>query len=260
MTSHDENRFGKFYFNPAIRLLLLAALLLLTISLAGNAVAAGGIQSIGNCTIIDKPGSYVLANDITATARDLKTFGGSELACILIIADFVTLDLDGYTIVGPGSGFGIYVNAPLGSPGRAGVHVRNGAVTGFERGIALEGSGHTTEQVRVTRNGQGVTFDGNGLVAREVQAFENADHGILCFGGSGHSVRDSQAHGNSIGISLFECTGSSIIGNTLTRNGVGGILVKCPSLLVQNMASENGAFDISTDAGACTRSDNNPAP
>jgi hypothetical protein len=65
------------------------------ILVAVPALAQDGVQSIGACTIIDKPGSYVLARDITATLRDLKQAPVDRFtvgpACIVIVADFGTL-------------------------------------------------------------------------------------------------------------------------------------------------------------------------
>jgi hypothetical protein len=56
-------------------------------------------QSIGACIIIDKPGSYVLARNITARRSDLKRIAADRTAgCILIVADFVSLDLHGCSL------------------------------------------------------------------------------------------------------------------------------------------------------------------
>lgn len=238
-------------------LLCILALLSFVVLGASYARAAGGIQSIGNCTVIDKPGSYVLAHNITATVKDLK---GSAPACILIVANFVTLDLQGYTIAGPGTGFGIY---STGGNGTVGTHVRNGTVTNFVRGIALEGNGHTAEDVRVVANvDAGLTIDGSSIVVENVHASFSA-LGILCFGGFGHSVRHSEANKNGdSGINMDACTGTSIIGNTVSDNAGAGIIARCPSVILQNMASQNGGGDILTNLPPpdCTRSDNNPAP
>jgi len=221
-----------------------------------------GIRTIGNCTVIDKPGSYELAKGFTATGKDLKTSGSSNPSCILIVADYVSLDLHGYTIVGPGSGFGIYSTANTSGKYPIATHVRNGVVTNFERGIALEGSSHKAEKVRVVGNNHGLTLDGAGFAVQEVQALSNGNRGIHCFGGSGHSVRNSQVVQNGgTGIDLSECPGSSIIGTNVSGNGGGGIVAKCPSLILQNMAFQNVGGDIVAEpAAACTRSDNNPAP
>lgn len=240
------------------RIVILTVLFSFLILLAVPAFAEDTRLSISNCTVITRPGSYVLAKGITATQRDLRTMAGSNPSCILILADFVSLDLQGYTIVGPGSGFGIYSN--ISATNRIATHVRNGAVTNFERGIALEGYAHTAERVRVVGNGAGLTFDGGAISVEEVLAYANGE-GILCFGGSGHSVSNSEVRSSTgNGINLVECPGSRVVGNTVSGNGGSGIVAKCPSVIVQNVAFENAGGDIVADPDACTRSDNNPAP
>ena len=227
-----------------------------SVFLAFGSLNAAGETPISNCTVIDRPGSYALANNIKATQRSMK---GPAPACIFIVADFVTLDLEGYTITGPGTGFGIY--STVGSTGRRATHVRNGAVTNFERSIALEGDGHTAEDVRVAFSGAGLTLDGSGIRVERVHAVSNGGDGILCFGGGGHSVRHSEVNiNNGIGINLAACPGSSIIGNTVSVNTGDGIVAQCPSVVLQNMAFQNAGTDILADPVACTRSDNNPAP
>lgn len=226
---------------------------------AQTTLTEDGIQSIGSCRLIDKPGSYAFAKNITAKQQDLRPTGPS---CILIVADFVTLDLRGYTLKGPGSGFGIYSTANSVGRFASATLVRNGSVTNFDRGIALEGYGHTAEDVRLMNNsGAGLTLDGAGSRAERVHTLFN-NNGVLCFGAFGHSVRHSEATLNGAdGINLDACPGSSAIGNTVFGNGGGGIVAKCPSVVLQNAAFQNGGGDIVVDpSGACTRSDNNPAP
>jgi hypothetical protein len=225
-------------------------------------LTSDGIQGVGSCRVIDKPGSYALTKNIIAKATDLKAVPGGVPACILIIADFVTLDLRGHTLTGPGSGFGIYSTGNSSGRAPSATHVRNGSVTNFDRGIALEGDGHAAEQVRLLGNlGAGLTFDGVGSRAEAVHTLNNGN-GILCFGGFGHSVQHSHASQNGTGINLGACPGSSIVANNVSGNGGDGIVAKCPSVIVQNMAFQNAGSDILTDlpVPACTRADNNPAP
>src|SRR5512137_1290411 len=89
------------YVIPA---LLLTFVILLTVpALAQNQDSQGTGTLIYGCTIISKPGPYVLAKNITAKMSDLKRVVAEGFpACIVIVADFVTLDLRGYTIKGPG--------------------------------------------------------------------------------------------------------------------------------------------------------------
>jgi len=117
----------------------MVSLFSVAVFLAFGSFNATAETSISTCAVIDKPGSYALANNIKATQRNMK---GSAPACILIVADFVTLDLEGYTIEGPGTGFGVYSTGGL--TGRRATQVRNGTVTNFERGVSLEGDGLMT--------------------------------------------------------------------------------------------------------------------
>jgi hypothetical protein len=251
------------------------------ILVAVPALAQDGVQSIGACTIIDKPGSYVLARDITATLRDLKqapvdrfTVG---LACIVIVADFVSLDLQGHTITGPeawdSGNAGIFITADARGNLPTAAHIRNGGVTGFTTGVAVEGTGHVVEQVRVARNQYGISLRGNGIKVKEVIAVSNY-FGILWFGDHGVSVENCQISSNG-GTGILQWPpdewgqpfGSRIVGNTVSNNGGYGIYAYCPSLIVQNMVYSNGSgprdnIVVVTDPfnTPCTRSDNSPEP
>ncbi len=232
---------------------------------------------ISGCTGIHNSGSYMLDGNITVKESEL---GEDVPGCIVIDADFVNLDLRGYTITGPGwqvgrQVFGVYSTANTEGKYPVATHIRNGSVTGFERGIAVEGAGHTVEGVRVALNGVGISMDGDGMRAKDVVAWSNWA-GILCWSGNGNSVEHSQITSNyAYGISLknptdtntqyFGSLGSRIVGNTVWGNGVSGIFVPCPSVILQNMVYKNGlgARDnivIVTGSAPCTRAENNPLP
>src|SRR5262245_3109539 len=101
----------------------------LVVALAGL-VAGAGAQDVGadprgatlitSCQTLSVPGSYILGKSLTAVGT-----------CLVIAADFVTLDLDGQVVTGNGTGLGITDN----SSARQGLAVRNGTVTGFLTGI-----------------------------------------------------------------------------------------------------------------------------
>jgi hypothetical protein len=191
--------------------------------------------TIGTCTTIDKPGSYKLEKVITATANDLISYPvpfapNNLLACIVISADFVTLDMQGYTIIGPGSGNGI-ANVP---PTRAAT-VHNGTVTQFTNGIVLFGRGHTVEKVQAVAN------TNNGI---SMGAFDEAGR----FEHVAASVRQSHANGNGgIGI-IISSAGGSVIGNLAERNGFtsggAGIQIFCPGVILENVAFGNASGEI----------------
>jgi len=257
----DEPWTGKYL----IPLFLFAFVILLTVP----ALAQEGGHAIGACTVIDKSGSYVLAKNITATQRDLKTVPNRIPACIVIVADFVSLDLQGYTITGPGweavGPFGISVTGNASDKWPSATHIRNGCVTNFERGINVEGLGHTVEGVRVYGNNVGITLDGDGHRVKDAVAISNWT-GIICWSWRGLSVEHSQISSNTgSGISLWfdsenRNLGSRIVGNTVVGKGEYGIHAPCPSLILQNMVYKNGWGDIVIEGSGCTQSDNNPAP
>ncbi|HVO10118.1 MAG TPA: right-handed parallel beta-helix repeat-containing protein [Vicinamibacteria bacterium] len=181
----------------------------------------------------------------------------------------MTLDLGGFTISPPQGTFvtayGVY--AHNGNDETHGVLTKNGSITdfrsilGISRGVSIEGSADAVENLNVLRNDDGVLFDGGLNSATHVRASSSGGRGFLCFGG-GVSVRDSVAFNNGgNGIDLLACSGNSVVGNTAGQNGGTGITVACPSLVIENTASQNGAGDIVTDPSAsCTQANNNPAP
>ena len=237
---------------------------------AQNQDTQGTGQSVYACTIIDKPGSYVLAKNITARQSDLKHIR-NESACILIFADFVSLDLQGRTITGPGAdiyAFGIYSTAPASGRAPIATHIRNGCATKFDRGISVEGTGHTVEGVRVAANVAGIQMDAVGVKVKDVVATSNT-YGIASFTGAGNSVENCQVYSNDGGgIVLgtqdpqYSSFGSRIVGNNVFGNGGIGIYAQCPSVILQNLAYQNAGGDIVTVPGApwtyCTLSNNNP--
>ncbi|MBV8507449.1 MAG: hypothetical protein JOZ11_16795, partial [Alphaproteobacteria bacterium] len=115
-----------------------------------------GPTEIEKCRTIDKPGSYKLVNNLTATA------GGD---CLNITASFVTIDLAGFSISGPSSN-------PAGTAITAGTHttdiaVRNGSISFFSSGVSLGGDGSIVEGLRVSGFGvvtADVAISANGIV------------------------------------------------------------------------------------------------
>jgi hypothetical protein len=223
---------------------------------------------IHSCRTIDQSGSYVLDRNLEATGD-----------CLVVATSHVTIDLAGYTISGNGSGNGIRTYDDPATPGIEqfeAITVRDGSITGFLRGIELFGRNHVIERVRATHN----DLRGIRLVWESPTQF---------LGPGGNTVRNSVASENqrifsteiAIGIDVLG-TGSSIIGNVANSNGIKticcgliagiGIRADCPSTIVNNVATGNGApfgalagGDIVTSPAApgppvCTRVANSPLP
>lgn len=207
---------------------LLAALLV--VCFGARVAEAAAPKAINSCQTIDESGSYVLVRSLTATGN-----------CLVLAADNVTIDLDGYTITGDGTGFGIWD----GDTARQNTTIRNGVITNFGTGIDL--SGGTTPSSR--------------SVVERVRAVQNTNAGIRS--GSNSIVRDNIASDNG-NRGIFARGGSLITGNVANNNAGFGIGADCPSNIIGNTATGNGGSNILTITPAggavCTLHNNNPAP
>jgi len=74
--------------------LALGAIILVPRASAQSQDAQEGPREIEKCQTIDKPGSYKLVKNLT--------FSGTTGTCLVITANFVAIDLAGFTISGPG--------------------------------------------------------------------------------------------------------------------------------------------------------------
>ena len=195
-------------------------------------------QLINNCRTITQPGSYVLRDNLVAAGN-----------CLVVQADFVTIDLDGFVISGNGTGEGI---TDLNSSHR-GITVRNGTITNFSRGIGLSASsGVSVERVRVFSNlNDGIGVGQRGLVTGSI-ASENGT-GIRAAVGStilGNTVGRNTSNG-------IVGTGSVSVINNMSRNNASvGISVDCPSLVLGNTATANPIDLQLLGGGACTADHN----
>jgi len=120
------------------------AVVLMISGLVCSSALAGGPKKINKCMTITKSGSYVVNKNLKATEK-------TEGDCIIIDADFVTLDLNGFTLTGldDGTGVGVWDN----KRSHTGIVVRNGAITKFLIGINLNHSQATTvERILITKS------------------------------------------------------------------------------------------------------------
>jgi parallel beta-helix repeat protein len=175
----------------------------------------------------------VLKNNITATVAELKPAWWYR-ACIVIAASFVTIDLSGYLITGPGR-VGGTVGIAQDSQYRVGDVVENGSITGFAYGVAFAGRAHTIQGVNASSNGwEGIDLEGTSSTVKDVNASNNGYAGIYAGG-----------------------QGNRLIGNTANYNGNVGIEADCPNLLLENMAYYNPSDIVES---GCVRQENFPAP
>jgi hypothetical protein len=194
------------------------------------------------CGTISQPGSYELANNLTATGN-----------CLVITADFVTIDLAGFSISGsPAQGLGI----SAGAPNLRGIAIRNGSISGFVAGISLVSSrGSIVEGLRVFDNFEGGIVGASGIVRNNIVVNTANGTGISADGTvTGNYVADGFETGMFIG------AGSTVIGNTVVNHGDSGIVVTCPANLTDNTATGNrgseGGANLVLNGQGCHNEDN----
>jgi parallel beta-helix repeat protein len=222
----------------------LAALFPIALALGAMMLAprAGAREptKIKACQTISQPGSYELADNLAATAD-----------CLVITADFVTIDLAGFLISGGVGGNGILASPSGQRGGGRGIAVRNGSIDGFVNSVNLDSAnGSIVEGLRVS-SGRGV-----GIIARGIVR----DNTATGFGGifaraisATGTVTGNYASGTN-GPGIVVGQGSTVIGNTATDNEI-GLLVSCPSNLTDNTAVNNGT-NLVLEGEGCHNEDN----
>jgi hypothetical protein len=223
-------------------------------------VARGSItpgDAPGFPVTISEPGSYRLAGNLTVL--DMFT------TAIEITADNVTLDLNGFSIIGPNvctpnptmcsSGGGVGVHAGSFSTGTIAPHsvrVVNGTVRGMGfHGVRLMGDGTTVERVNTYSNGGPGIVVGDGSVI-DSTAVLNGGAGII-----GTIVRGNISTNNRASGIFLRGPGGVAIGNSAKGNGNFGIDASCAGSIVGNAVVGNQPGNIRTQGtGTCVLADN----
>ncbi|MHC4529837.1 MAG: right-handed parallel beta-helix repeat-containing protein, partial [Planctomycetota bacterium] len=166
---------------------------------------------------ISDSGSYYLAQDFRIITP--------VLAAIIVEANDVTIDLMGFSIVGPGpdsgTNYGIYLD------GRTNVEIRNGTVRDFGShglyGAGLAGKGHRAINVRATSNGgTGIYLDSRHNLIKDSTANGNGGDGI-CVSNASIVTGNTACDNNNDGI---DGVNSTITTNTVYFNGSNGIFAR----------------------------------
>ena len=228
-----------------------AALFPISLALGAMMLAPGAgarePTQLKKCQTISQPGSYELADNLVATGD-----------CLVITADFVTIDLAGFTITGNFNNIapGTAILAAPSSGHLQGIAARNGSISSFHVGVDLSSAdGSIVEGLRVSGSfgfaHSGVGIRASGIVKGNIVTFVNGT-GIVATG----VVTGNYVAENSIGIEVGQ--GSTVIGNTVLHNLNTGIIVNCPSNVTDNTAVNNGS-NLALDGTGCNNT-NNVAP
>ena len=229
--------------------LQLAGVLLGTLLWGTTTWAGDTIRPLESCGVLSAQErlSFVLVRSISTQAAN----------CLVIESSNITIDLNGFSIQGFGSGTGIIASAPV-----EGVKIRNGFVQNFAVGISLGGTGNVVENVNVSNNTDTGMFLGASSLVDHVVAQGNRIHGIVMT--TAATIKDSTLRANgsnptsvglsvgpgstvtgntvwaSIGTGLFASLGSTVIGNTVFDSNPGaGMSVICPSNVQNNTLTGN---------------------
>jgi len=227
-----------------------------TIQTTAAASSAAGTVITSLPYTISTPGYYYLSGDLTSS--------GSGIA---LAANDVTIDLMGFSIVGPGTGSGINMS------GYSNIEVRNGTVRGFFNGIyesvgtgknfriinvrtvgnlgdgmSLFGFSHLVKDCAASgNNGNGIYSNGYGSMITGNTSYDNGSDGI--YAGRGSTISGNTCYTNrSSGIHAGE--GTNVIGNTSYGNTLYGISAGIGSKISDNTAHSNTSTGILTADGS----------
>lgn len=216
--------------------------------------------------VISSPGSYYLSGNIAADTR----------AAIMIAASDVTLDLNGFAIIGSGATGGDGVTL---SGSQRNLAVRDGTIRGCRIAINhQDASASRYERLRLSNNVTGIQageeclvsdciarensafgfFVGANAVIENSKAVQNGAHGIRA-GDRSVLTRNDVRGNNDDGIRALnscvvrDCTSTEnrsagisageralVSGCTAARNGISGIEARGDSVVIGNRSNSNG--------------------
>jgi hypothetical protein len=182
---------------------------------------------------IGEPGSYYLTQDLGPGAEGLNG--------ITIQANNVTLDLNGFTITGPGKESPGFADGIVASAANSNIAVFNGAVCGWPgAGINLASPGTIVHHIRAQDNGTGI--NGNASASVTDCACQGNGTGINYAGRIVNNICST----NAVGINA----GSVITGNYCGGNTDAGIKGNYGAVVTENVCENNGGDGIFAYGGA----------
>ncbi|HTW88013.1 MAG TPA: right-handed parallel beta-helix repeat-containing protein [Candidatus Binataceae bacterium] len=181
-------------------------------SQAANAGAAYSLKS----------GSYYLS-------RNIKISGGQKNG-INVTGPNVSINFEGYSIIGQNSAGGIGINAP----GQTGLTIQNGNIQGMGGGGVTVGAGSTVSSMHITGNGPGIV-GGASCVIENNSVTANSGDGINAAG----LIRGNVSDGN-VGNGITAGANSSIIGNEASGNSGAGIAMQPSDGFSNNVINSAG--------------------
>ena len=186
---------------------------------------------------ITAPGSYYLTGDLV---------GVSGQHGIVVNASYVTIDLNGFSLVGvTGSATGIYTAVTGGKH----IEIRNGTIRGWGgNGVAaVQFTDVHVESLRVDNNAGGGAYVGAHSIVSATTATGNGGVAGI-YADTGSTVDRCTAFGNS-GVGIQVQPQSTVSGSTAGNNGTNGFLLSAGSTATDCTAWGN-AVGINLAAGS----------
>jgi hypothetical protein len=217
---------------------------------------AGGVttgDTAGFPASINTSGSYRLTSNLDVRAIS----GAANLIILSISADDVTIDFNGFAIIGPVVCSGTPTNCVGASIGGRGVVItgsrmalKNGTVQGAGSYGIVAGASTTISNMQVESNGNVGVFGADQLIVENSTVSLNGSNGIYTTGvGSNFAViRNNVVSGNA-GNGIFVGGSAVVQNNTVGGNSSVGIYAFGPSSIVGNTIIANGSYGISNTGG-----------
>jgi hypothetical protein len=223
-----------------------------TLALAGLATSPAG--AVDGVKLISQPKSFPIAIEVPGTYRLKKniTVPDANTTAILIVNGDVTLDLNGFSIIGPtvcsgtpvtgcaptGTGVGIDVQSVT----NENITIVNGTVRGMgNTGINSPFRGARIEGVHAISNGSSGIIAGDSCTIIDSLADSNGGNGMQV--GADCSVTGSISINNN-GIGVATTSGSLVTGNAVSSNGADGIFALQGSSVAANAVRANINFGL----------------
>jgi len=194
---------------------------------------------------ISAQGSYYLTANLTANGNT---------AGITISADNVTLDLNGFALVGGGSGQVTGINVPA---AHKNIVIRNGTVRGWTNGgvNASNATNSAIQGLRLSNDTASSTFlnvaalsVGSGSTVKDCVVAQNGNcHGISV--GNACLVSGCVARANSLGVGIRAADSCYLVGNISDSNGT-GIAVGSGNRIDSNSCTSNASAGVFVPSGA----------
>jgi parallel beta-helix repeat protein len=192
-----------------------------TTTIAQYAIAIG-LASVAHGAIANAAAQALCGAEIVADFRldhDLTCAGDA----FIVGADDITIDLDGHTLTGAGTGIGINVT------GRSRVSIKRGTISNFAFGVRLNtASGVTIRRMHFSGNPEGIDMQAGtiGNTIKDNTFRDSAIRAIMLRGNvRGNDVKDNVFINNRVGILVFAGVDNRLRDNRIYGSTLAGIRV-----------------------------------